>query len=160
MDIPNQKNRNILRPLLVVSLLVLAVAVVLNACVMPTIMPSEDAAAIEVSGAVEATVDAAIALAVKATLTSVSADDRITKGTTVNEGQEVAAVTTASAGATSGETDATSTVETGKSTEGPMLITPTPDRSAEIMGAIAQNTRHFKGNSDAAVVIVEFSDFQ
>ncbi|MBV7337247.1 DsbA family protein [Chloroflexi bacterium TSY] len=40
-----------------------------------------------------------------------------------------------------------------------MLITPTPDHSAEIMEMIIQNTRHFKGNPDAPVVIVEFSDF-
>lgn len=42
----------------------------------------------------------------------------------------------------------------------PMLITPTPDRSAEIMQYIVENTRHIQGDSAAPVTIIEFSDFQ
>jgi predicted small lipoprotein YifL len=42
----------------------------------------------------------------------------------------------------------------------PALITPTPDRSGEIMDYLVLNTRHFKGDPDAPVVIIEFSDFQ
>jgi protein-disulfide isomerase len=41
-----------------------------------------------------------------------------------------------------------------------MLITPTPDRSGEIMAWIVANTRHFRGDPNAPVKIVEFSDFQ
>ena len=42
----------------------------------------------------------------------------------------------------------------------PALITPTPDRSAETMAFIIANTRHFKGDPNAPVTIVEFGDFQ
>jgi protein-disulfide isomerase len=41
-----------------------------------------------------------------------------------------------------------------------MLITPTPDRSGELMAVILENTHIFKGDPDAPVAIVEFSDFQ
>lgn len=41
-----------------------------------------------------------------------------------------------------------------------MLITPTPDRSGELMAVILANTRIFKGDPEAPVAIVEFSDFQ
>ena len=44
--------------------------------------------------------------------------------------------------------------------EAPMLITPTPDRSAEISQFVVANTRRFRGNPDAPVVLIEFSDFQ
>lgn len=160
MDRPNRKKRKILRPLLGVSLLVLTIALVLNACVMPTVMPPEDAAAAaEIDGSVEATVNAAIALAVKATLTSVAADGGTIETAATGEGQEVAAVTTPSGKATTADADATATIEPAESTEATLLITPTPDRSAEIMEIILQNTRHFRGNPDASVVIVEFSDF-
>ena len=42
----------------------------------------------------------------------------------------------------------------------PALITPTPDQSGEIMDYLVLNTRHFKGDPEAPVVIIEFSDFQ
>jgi protein-disulfide isomerase len=142
---------------LVISLLILTAAVILNACVVPTVMPPEDAtASAQVSSNVEATVDTAIALAVKATLTSVAADDGTAASTTDDEGETVAVATTSS---TEDDAAATPATEPAESTEGPMLITPTPDRSAEIMEIILQNTRHFRGNPDASVVIVEFSDF-
>ncbi len=54
----------------------------------------------------------------------------------------------------------TSTVPDDPRPEGPLLITPTPDRSGEIMAMILENTRHFIGDSAAPVSIVEFSDFQ
>lgn len=41
-----------------------------------------------------------------------------------------------------------------------LLITPTPDRSDEIEQYILARTRHFKGDEDAPVTIIEFSDFQ
>ena len=147
MDGPNQKKRKIIKPLLVVSLLVLVAVIVLNACVVPTVMPPEDAtAAAQVGGDVKATVDAAIALAVKATLTAVSPGEEVSD--TTGEGDAVAAAITT-----------TTTVGAEDSAAAPLLITPTPDRSAEIMDVILQNTRHFRGNPDASVVIVEFSDF-
>ena len=147
MDGPNQKNRKMIRPLLVVSLLVLVAVVVLNACVVPTVMPPEEAtAAAQVNGDVKATVDAAIALAVKATLTAVSPSEE--GNDTSGEGDAIATVVTT-----------TTTVEPEDSVAAPLLITPTPDRSAEIMDVILQNTRHFRGDPDASVVIVEFSDF-
>lgn len=43
--------------------------------------------------------------------------------------------------------------------EAPMLITPTPDRSEAIAALIEQNTRHFIGDEDAPVTLIEFSDF-
>ena len=42
----------------------------------------------------------------------------------------------------------------------PVLITPMPDQSAAINAFIVSNTRHFTGNSEAKVTIIEFSDFQ
>ena len=42
----------------------------------------------------------------------------------------------------------------------PMLITPTPDRSSEIAAAILPNVRHFIGDKNAPVTLIEFSDFQ
>ena len=43
--------------------------------------------------------------------------------------------------------------------EAPMLITPTPDRSGVIAALIQQNVRHFVGDEDAPVTLIEFSDF-
>lgn len=45
-------------------------------------------------------------------------------------------------------------------TSAPMLITPTPDRSGEMMQYIIANTQHFSGSVNAPVVMIEFSDFQ
>lgn len=42
----------------------------------------------------------------------------------------------------------------------PALISPTPDRSAEINAFVVSKTRHFTGNPEAKVTIIEFSDFQ
>ena len=58
-----------------------------------------------------------------------------------------------------GAQEATDSQEITASNEATMLITPTPDQSAAIMDIVVQNTRHFRGNPDASVVIVEFSDF-
>lgn len=160
MELSNPKKRKFFKPLLVISLLILTAAVILNACVVPTVMPPEDAtASAQVSSNVEATVDAAIALAVKATLTSVAADGGTAANATVDEGEAVAAATVLPAADATDDDAATPATEPAASIEGPLLITPTPDRSAEIMEIILQNTRHFRGNPDASVVIVEFSDF-
>ena len=42
----------------------------------------------------------------------------------------------------------------------PVLITPTPDLSGEIAAAILPNVRHFIGDENAPVTLIEFSDFQ
>ena len=55
--------------------------------------------------------------------------------------------------AVQGETD------DGVGDEAPMLITPTPDRSSVIAALIQQNVRHFVGDEDAPVTLIEFSDF-
>lgn len=70
---------------------------------------------------------------------------------------EVAAVsrTGAPASATSVVTNAVVATTTA-----PLLITPTPDRSGEMMQYIIANTRHFSGSLNAPVVMIEFSDFQ
>lgn len=153
MEESNLKRQKIFGPLFVATLFVIVIAVILNACVMPTVIPPEDATAVaEVNDGVEATVEAAIVLAVKATLTSVAIneDDSLEEniaidGTEVTEGEAM--------------TETLAVGESVANADPPVLITPTPDRSGEIMDIIAQNTRHFIGDPDAPVVIVEFSDF-
>lgn len=44
-------------------------------------------------------------------------------------------------------------------------LTPTPDagqatQAAAIMAAVVARTRHFKGNPEAPVTLIEFGDFQ
>lgn len=50
------------------------------------------------------------------------------------------------------------------SSSAPITVpTPDADRAAqqqELMNAVVEGTRHFRGNPDAAVTIIEFSDFQ
>ena len=166
MEESNQKRPKLVGSLFVAVLLVIAMGAILNACVMPTVMSPEDATVVaEVNDDVEATVEAAIALAVKATLTSVAinGDDSLEEGAAIEgaesagsegTGREVATVS-------DGEmmTETTEVIEPVADVDPPVLITPTPDRSGEIMDIIAQNTRHFLGDPDAPVVIVEFSDF-
>lgn len=47
----------------------------------------------------------------------------------------------------------------------PLLAIPTPEedliaRQQEFMALVVENTRHFRGEPDAPVTIIEFSDFQ
>jgi protein-disulfide isomerase len=41
-----------------------------------------------------------------------------------------------------------------------LLTAATPSSSASPLDALTKSTRHFKGNANAPVTIVEFSDFQ
>lgn len=153
MEIPKHRKRTVVRTMVGVGLLMLVAVAVLNACVVPTVVPPADATAAAESGEnVKATVDAAIALAVRATLTAVSPEDESAANTGESGEEAVAAAPT-----TVDPPPATVEPAAGEATT--LLITPTPDRSAEIMDIILQNTRHFRGNPDADVVIVEFSDF-
>lgn len=80
-------------------------------------------------------VEATVAAAIEATMTGEETSETITEETSVPE-------------------------DPSAEGEPPMLITPTPDQSAEIAQYIAENTRHFRGNPDADVVLIEFSNFQ
>lgn len=78
---------------------------------------------------------------------------------------EVASPATASSTQTGAETPEPLQADSSSSDNAAtMLITPTPDRAqgapGELMAVILENTRIFKGDSDAPVTIVEFSDFQ
>ena len=161
MEESNQKRPKLVGSLFVAVLLVIAMGAILNACVMPTVMSPEDATAVaEVNDDVEATVEAAIALAVKATLTSVAINgDEAGIAGAESDGAEGAEEAVATVGDEEAMTETTKVVEPVANADPPVLITPTPHRSGEIMDIIAQNTRHFIGNPDAPVVIVEFSDF-
>ena len=88
-------------------------------------------------------IDATVEAAVKATV----AAERTADGEKAEEATEETA-------------EATNTPEVADSGDAaPMLITPTPDRSAEISDLIIANTRHFIGDPNAPVTIIEFSDF-
>jgi hypothetical protein len=59
-----------------------------------------------------------------------------------------------------GVEDSTST---GSSSAPITIPTPDADRTAqqkELMSAVVEQTRHFRGDPDAPVTIIEFSDFQ
>jgi hypothetical protein len=52
---------------------------------------------------------------------------------------------------------------TGSSSAPITIPTPDSDRTAqqqELMSAVVEQTRHFRGDPDAPVTIIEFSDFQ
>lgn len=118
-----------------------ALNLLFTACVVFPVAPDSAEQKNELSVAVEATVDAAIGLAVEATIAARDAQD------TSAQGQDpAAAAEDVEQASVSGD-------------EPPLLITPTPDQSAEIMAFILANTRHFRGDPDAPVVLVEFSDF-
>ena len=88
-------------------------------------------------------VEATVAAAVEATV----AAERAAEGV-VAEGDDTAVAATTPAPEVSDNEDASL-----------VLITPTPDRSAEIAELITANTRHFIGDPNAPVTIIEFSDF-
>lgn len=87
-------------------------------------------------------VEATVAAAVEATMTAERAS------------------ATQSAGRDSADDAAVASENAESGGETPMLITPMPDRSAEISQFVVANTRRFRGNPDAPVVLIEFSDFQ
>ena len=129
----------------------LAVMLLLTGCVVFPVTTAEDAEQKAVVGvAVEATVEAAIALAVEATISAMDA-------TSDGSGQNAAEDT----GEPAAESDAPGQAEEVAAADNaaPMLITPTPDRSGEIAEFIIANTRHFRGDPNAPVVLIEFSDF-
>jgi len=56
-------------------------------------------------------------------------------------------------------------VSTSSETENPPAVVPTSDaeraaQQQELMIAVTERTRHFRGDPDAPVTIIEFSDFQ
>lgn len=127
-----------------------AVSFILVACVVFPVAPEETEQRNDVGAAVEATMEASVALAVEATIAARDAD---------TDSAELAETDTELADSAS-EGDSESAVsEPTNEPEPPLLITPTPDQSGEISEFILANTRHLRGDPDAAVVLVEFSDF-
>jgi hypothetical protein len=56
-------------------------------------------------------------------------------------------------------------VSTSSETEKPPAVVPTSDaeraaQQQELMTAVVERTRHFRGDPDAPITIIEFSDFQ
>lgn len=149
-----------------VSVLGLVVLLLLTGCVIFPVAPAEnsDQKAV-VDTAVKATVEAAIVLAVEATIAAmdVTSDEAGPSGGDTGDPAESAAEgsTSSNQGVADAEVDesALEEVEASIDNDAPLLITPTPDRSGEIAEYIVSNTRHFRGDPDAPVVLVEFSDF-
>lgn len=81
--------------------------------------------------------------------------------TVTNEAEDAAAT---DAPATTAEVLPTTAASGTENTAGVTLpATPTPDREAqaqELMRILISQVRHFKGDADAPITLIEFSDFQ
>lgn len=110
----------------------------------------------QITGDVAATVEAAIALAVEATITAREAGVLPEPQSQSVAEQSLDSATTPIPAATEAIADTQSPTAQA---EVPVLFSPTPDQSVAIAQYVNANTRHFTGNPDAKVVLVEFSDF-